>query len=296
MKKISDIIQIMLSDQDYALRFLLCIVLVLVILQALKIAREAFFLLCACVRAARRLIVKMTPRRWLLTGIVAGCFTPLTPVAVVGIQWAENNWLHPLYVTPQDTSAWALSRYEAALEKKLSPGEAETVKRRTREIAARVGSSPQAIYEVAYSECGLDPFCIRKDGIAAGWLQFTAVGLSGFGVSLDQVKAACRRRDAAFIMDLSERYLIFWAKGRPLPTSTEVYTAVFAPSHFGEPDEAVLYSGWDRPSYLLNAGLDGHKYRMKGNKLVWFREPDGAITINDLRLALAAKRCKFLKQ
>lgn len=301
MKKITDIIQIMLSEPDYALRFLVCLVLVLVILQALKLACEAFSLFRACVRYARRLILKMTPLRWLLTGVLAGCFTPLTPVAVVAIQWAENNWLHPVYLTPADTSAWALSRYEAALDRKLSPGEAETVKRRTREIAAKVGASPQAIYEVAYSECGLDPFCIRKDGVAAGWIQFTVKGLEGLGPSLSQVKAACYRRDAAFMMDLTEAYLLRAAAGRPLPTSTEVYTAVFAPSFIGREGTAVLYSGWDRPSYLLNAGLDGHKYRLKTlpdgrQQLIWYRDPDGAITISDLRLALAAKRAKFLKQ
>ena len=211
------------------------------------------------------------------------------------IQYAENNWIAPTYISPSDTSAWALSQYEAHLEKQTTPDEAEIVKHRTREIAARVGSTPLAIYEVALSECGLNPFVIRTDGVAAGWIQFTRAGLSGLGVSLEEVKAACHRRDAVFIMDLTEKYLVRAANGRALPTSADVYTAVFAPSFVGREESSILYQGRNRPSYFLNAGLDGHKYRREGNRIVWYRDPDGIITINDLRLALMAKRAKFLK-
>lgn len=291
----TDFLQILLSVPGW-FGLAGCLLVVLLAAQALKIAYKALSLLRLCVHTARTWIIQINMKRMALYTLCAACLMPVKPQAVTALEWVENNWIDPVYVTPADTSAWALSQYEAALERKLSPGEAETVKRRTREIAAKVGSTPQAIYEVAYSECGLDPFCIRTDGIAAGWLQFTRAGLDGLGVSLDEVKRACYNRDAAFIMDVSERYLILAAGGHALPTSTDIYTAVFAPSFVGQPESTILYQGHNRPSYFLNAGLDGHKYRMSGNKLVWFREPDGAITINDLRLALAAKRCKFLKQ
>ena len=66
----------------------------------------------------------------------------------------------------------------------------------------KVGCSPLAIYEVAYSECGLNPFRIRDDGVAAGWIQFTTNGLPGIPTdgrqtTLPEVKDACRRRDVA---------------------------------------------------------------------------------------------------
>lgn len=292
----TDLIQILLSLPGFWLGWAGALIVVLFLAQALKFVSKTLSLLRTCVRTARTWFIRLTWQRIAGYGVVALSVMPFAPELSNGLQWVENNWIDPVYVTPADTSAWALSQYEAALERKLSPGEAETVKRRTREIAAKVGGTPQAIYEVAYSECGLNPFCIRNDGIAAGWLQFTRAGLDGLGVSLDEVKRACYNRDAAFIMDVSEKYLVRAAGGHALPTSTDIYTAVFAPAFVGMPESTILYQGHNRPSYFLNAGLDGHKYRMSGNKLVWFREPDGAITINDLRLALAAKRCKFLKQ
>ncbi len=292
----TDLIQILLSLPGFWLGWAGALVVVLISAQCLKFTSKALFLLRTCIRTVRTWLIRLTWQRIAGYGVLALGVMPFSESISEALQYVEQNWISPAYVTPQDTSSWALSQYESAMERKLSPGEADIVKRRTREIAAKVGSTPQAIYEVAYSECGLNPFCIRTDGIAAGWLQFTRTGLAGLGVSLDEVKRACYNRDATFVMDLSERYLIRAANGHPLPTSADVYTAVFAPSFVGQPESTILYSGHNRPSYFLNAGLDGHKYRMKGNKLVWFREPDGAITISDLRLALAAKRCKFLKQ
>lgn len=292
----TDAIQILLSLPGFWLGWAGVLVVVLIFVQCLKFVSKALSLLRTCIRTARTWFIRLTWQRVTLYGIVALGIMPFAPQLSISLQWVEENLIHPVYVTPQDTSAWALSQYEAALERKLSPGESDIVKRRTREIAAKVGSTPQAIYEVAYSECGLNPFCIRTDGIAAGWLQFTRAGLEGLNVSLDDVKRACYNRNADFVMDVSERYLVRAAGGHPLLTSADVYTAVFAPSFVGMTDSTILYSGRNRPSYFLNAGLDGHKYRMSGNKLVWFREPDGAITISDLRLALAAKRFKFLSR
>lgn len=299
----TDAIQILLSLHGFWLGLAGCALVFAAFWNGLKIACTAFSWALAGTRAAFRWLFAPTWKKAARAAFygAGGLLIMLNrPLINNGLEWVENNYLHPVYITPADTSAWALSRYEAALEKNLSPGEAEIVKRRTRETAARVGSTPLAIYEVAYSECGLNPFCIRKDGIAAGWLQFTRAGLEGLGVSLDEVKRACHDRDAAFIMDVSERYLVRAANGHALPTSTDIYTAVFAPAFVGQPENTILYSGKDRPSYFLNAGLDGHKYRVKRlpdgrEKLVWYRSPDGAITINDLRWALAARRALFLK-
>ena len=295
MKAAADILQILLSLPGLWLGLAGCAVVVLLLAQSLKFARCAIQAAKWGVGLARKAFVRLTWKAAALYGLCGLALYPFRLDLKEAIQYAENNWIAPTYISPSDTSAWALSQYEAHLEKQVTPDEADIIKRRTREIAARVGSTPLAIYEVAYSECGLNPFVIRTDGVAAGWIQFTRAGLSGLGVSLEEVKAACQSRDAAFIMDLTERYLVMAANGHPLPTSTEIYTAVFAPSFVGREESCILYQGFNRPSYFLNAGLDGHKYRREGNRIVWYRDPDGTITIKDLRLALMAKRAKFLK-
>ena len=295
MKAAADILQILLSLPGLWLGLAGCAVVVLLLAQSLKLARCAIQAAKWGVTMARKVFVRLTWKAAAMYGLCGLALYPFRLDLKEAIQYAENNWIAPTYISPSDTSAWALYQYEAHLEKQVTPDEADIVKRRTREIAARVGSTPLAIYEVAYSECGLNPFVIRTDGVAAGWIQFTRAGLSGLGVSLEEVKAACHRRDAAFIMGLTERYLVMAANGHALPTSTEVYTAVFAPSFVGREESCMLYQGRNKPSYFLNAGLDGHKYRREGNRIVWYRDPDGTITIKDLRLALMAKRAKFLK-
>ena len=300
MKPISDAIQTLVTlPGSYA--FAGCVVVVLALLQGLKIARVALRGLWWGIGMARRVFLRLTWRTVATVAFFSAALMSFRFQVHDALQLMERNWIDPVYVDPADTSAFALDRYEQALSRNLSETEAQIVKTRTHQIAARIGSTPLAIYEVAYSECALNPFCVRADGVAAGWIQFTRVGLDGLGVTLDDVKTMCRNRDVSGIMDLTERYLVRAANGRPLPTSTEAYVAVFAPSFIGMPENTVLYKGWNRPSYYMNAGLDGYRPIEKRlpdgrTKIVWVRNPDGAITIADMRAALAAKRHKFLNK
>lgn len=298
MKPLSDAIQTLITLPG-SFAFAGCVVVVVALLQSLKFARVAIRGLWWGVCMVRKALLRLRWRTAVVVALLSVCLMSFRFQVHDALQLLERNYFDPVYISPSDTSAFALSCYENALSRNLSETEAQIVKQRTRQLAARVGSTPLAIYEVAWSECGLKPFTIRKDGLAAGWIQFTSAGLDGLGHSLDQVKAACQRRDIGLIMDLTDAYILRAANGRSLPTSTDIYIAVFAPSFIGMPDNTVLYSGWSRPSYYLNIGLDGYTPTEKQlpdgrTKIVWSRRPDGKITIHDMRLALAAKRHKFL--
>lgn len=217
---------------------------------------------------------------------------------ILGIQYADQRWVHPTYLV-RDTLPYVTDIYEAEMDKYLWPTEMEIVRTRTREMAAKLGTTPLAIYEVAYSECGMNPYCVRKDGVAAGWIQFTRMGLVGLGHSLEEVKGACYNRDIRFLMDLTEAYLLSRAKGKALPRPCDIYTAVFAPGYVGCPDGQVLYSTKDGDAYDLNAGLDGwFEKQVNGGVLILRSDShcDGKITIADLDLCLEAKKAKLISR
>lgn len=292
MKNLSDLLQILLSLSGW-LGFAACAFIAWALIQAGS-------LMSLCLYAVRSTWVIL--KRFLILPSLPNIYIVLFWGAVIffsrsvlsdGLQWAEYV-VFPVYET-SDTSTHALAIYEAELRSHVDQYEFEIVQRRTRETAAKVGTTPLCIYEVAYSECGLNPFEIRTDGIAAGWIQFTTVGLTGLGCSLDQIKMACKTRNTAMIMDMTERYLISRSNGRQMPRPVDVYNCVFAPAFVGAPDNQVLYSGWNNPAYYKNDGFDG--YHAKDGRIFRSRsEKDGAITVGELRLHLEAKKSALLKQ
>jgi hypothetical protein len=292
MKPLSDAVQILLSMQG-AFGFAACCLLAWCLIQASALLS----MLAKVVRLSwgfiRRFIVLPIGRRVFyilaLASILFVCRLPLADA----LQYAEFVFI-PAYEV-SDTSSYAVSVYENELRKKVRPDEAEIVIRRTREISAKTGSTPLAIYEVAHSECGLDPFCIRTDGVAAGWIQFTTVGLTGLGYNLAQVKQACRERNTAFIMDLTEKYLMDRAKGKALSDALQVYLCVFAPAFIGADENAVLYQGWNNPAYYLNSGFDGY-YSQNGRIFRAHSVKDGRIKINEIKMHLAAKKSRLLQK
>lgn len=302
MKQASDILQIMLSDGSWV-GYVCWVLAVLVMAQAIKVvlAPLALFKYLWAVRWS----ILLRPGKWSMVKVCALALvlwvfrSPLTD----RIQYLEQRYINPAF-TIGDTSTHTMALYELELARRVDPYELEIVKRRTRQIAARVGSTPLAIYEVAYAECGLNPFEVRSDGVAAGWIQFTNAGLDGLTIggeqaTLSQVKAACKVRDVGLIMDLTEQYLVSRAKGASLPRSVDVYVCVFAPGHIGRPDTKVLYAGWNNPSYYMNAGLDGYYTKLIDGRQHIFRSRsacDGQITIDDLNLALQAKKSRLIQK
>lgn len=292
MKNLADFTQIML-DMPGILGYISCLVLVVLSVQILRSAGAVLSILYITMRWVKSQLIRPSAKNLLLLSVVSIPVFLLRQQLSDGVQWFEQAYINPVYLQ-SDTSTHALAIYETELSRHVDPYEMQIVKQRTREIAAKVGSTPLAIYEVAYSECGLNPFCIRKDGIAAGWIQFTTSGLTGLGATLSQVKDACCRRDTKMIMDLTEAYLVDRSKGKPMPRSVDIYTCVFAPGHLGRPDNFPLYQGFNRPEYYLNIGLDG--YYLKGTQIFRSRKMcDGQITIADLNLALQYKKAQLLQ-
>jgi len=220
------------------------------------------------------------------------------------LQYFEQAYIKPIYFN-SDTSVWTLQAYEQELKKHVGESEFETVQQWTRKTAAAIGSTPLSIYEVAYSECGLNPFAAnlneRGDTVAFGWIQFTPAGCIGTNVggnqiSMKQVKGWGLARNISAMMEATHSYLVGRANGTALPTSTDVYLAVFAPGMLGNGSEAVLYStkGAKPRQYWENVGLDG--YGLEGDKIIHApKYLDGKITISDMRLHLAMKKSRFLK-
>ena len=218
-------------------------------------------------------------------------------------QYVEQVYLNPTYANT-DTSMWALSCYETELRRWVSEKEFEVVQRKTRETAAALGTTTLAIYEVAYSECGLNPFAanvkeITGDTIAFGWIQFTRAGcqnleIGGAPLTMARVKSWGRSRNIDAMMDATRAYLTDRAKGEPLATSTDVYVCVFAPGFVGYSENQTLYAESTQPkAYRENIGLDG--YGLIDGKVVRLpRFMDGKITMADMTMHLTMKRSKFL--
>lgn len=207
----------------------------------------------------------------------------------------EYRYFEPVYLSERIDDTRAVQMYEKTIRGKC-PIEAETVIRRTAETAAKINSTPLAIYESALLECGLNPFRVRDDHVAAGWIQFTRAGVSGLGVTLPEVIAACERRDVNFIMDLTDRYLVRkWEQaGKPdMRNTIDLYLAIFAPAHIAASPEKVVYAGFENPAYSLNSGLDG--WYQDGERIARRSPGDGKITVWEIYLCLERKKRLLLK-
>lgn len=214
------------------------------------------------------------------------------------LQEIECRYLAPVYVGQYAASDETKIRiYESEIRRHTTAGEFEIIRDSTRATAARIGSTPVAIYEAAYLECGLNPFRVRDDRVAAGWIQFTRVGLRGLGVSLEQVISACQRRDAALIMRLTDQYLCRKADRLPagvsLRNTIDLYLAIFAPAHVGADPDRVVYAGFSNPAYYKNSGLDG--WKVENGKIVR-GEKDGKITAEEIHFCLERKKALLINR
>ena len=240
--------------------------------------------------------LKWSSAVWIALGgcLLCAFSAPIT----AGLETLEYTYFDPVRVGQYTASEEMKIRiYENEIRRHTTPQEFQTVRDSTAAIAARIGSTPLAIYETAYLECGLNPFRVRDDRVAAGWIQFTAAGCKGLGITKEQVIAACQRRDAAFIMDYTGRYLARKADrlpaGATLRNTIDLYLAVFAPAHIGADENKVVYAGFQNPAYFKNAGLDGWKVDSAGRIVRGAR--DGKITAFEIYLCLERKKALLLK-
>lgn len=280
-----------------AFRWIGCIILAVLAFQALRLLSGAWDVVSFLVR---NYVVPVWRITFWLKSVAAGSILFLFSDRIgEGLQILEQRYFKPVYLaqTAGMSSEQAVFIYEQEIARHCDTYEARILKRRTAEIAARINSTPLAIYETALLECGLNPFRVRDDRVAAGWIQFTRAGLFGLGVSMEQVIAACGRRDIEIIMDLTEQYLVRkWEKaGRPdMRNTIDLYLAVFAPAHIAAEPEKVVYAGVGNPAYDLNSGLDG--WLQDGGKII--RKPsmcDGRITVWEIFLCLEHRKGLLLK-
>lgn len=287
MKQASDILQYILQSGFIPALLLIFAALVLFFTPMLRLSGRVVML---ARYAARWIMSLFWPVVWAVVVPLAIICATFRGAIHSGLQYLEN-WASPVYLVQDDARALAI--YEAELSKYCDPYELQVVKSRTAEMAGKLGCGPLSIYEVAFAECGLNPFVIRRDGIAAGWIQFTNAGLVGLGVSLPEVKEMCHKRNIVSLMNLTEKYFVSRCNGRVVKNATDAYVVVFAPAFLGRPDETVLYDRGE--AYTKNSGLDG--YYISGDRIAFNdAEKDGKITINDLRLCLAYKRAMLVKK
>lgn len=306
-KALSDFIQYLLN-QDPWLRWIACILLVYVLLQALRILRLLLRQLFLLIKKSYRFTFIWGWRNLFIIAALGSVLWVFSNPLIDFLQEIEQRYFAPVYVNEYSklNEEHLTAIYEAELGKRVDPYQKTVVIRRTREIAAKIQSLPLSIYEAAYLECGLKPFEVRSDLVAAGWIQFTRAGLKsleykGKPVSFDMVLQACQSKDIEFIMDLTEIYLLrkYERSGKkPLLNTIDLYLAVFAPVYIGSASDQVVYQGFDNPSYYKNDGLDGwYTASDKQGRQQIFRKRsarDGKITIFEIFLALEAKKNRLI--
>lgn len=305
-KPIFDFLQYLLQ-QDAWVRWIACILLVYLVLQSLRIMRLVVRHLFRFLKKTYRFTFIWGKRNLLIIAVLGTLLWVFSNPLIDVLQEIEQR-VAPVYLDAHSNMSeeHLTAIFEEELGKRVDPYQKAVVVRRTREIAGSIQSSPLAIYEAAYLECGLNPFRVRTDLVAAGWIQFTRAGLAsltykGKPVSMDDVFRACERRDIEFMMDLTEIYLRrkYEQSGRkPLHNTIDLYLALFAPAYIGAPSDKVVYAGFDNPSYYKNAGLDGWyvSQSANGRRQIFNKrsERDGKITIWEIFLALEAKKGRLL--
>ena len=292
MNHISDFIQILLTVAP--IRWLVCVLLFVAFLQALRLISASWSALIAVIR--RVAVPVWSLKFWIIAAFFGTFIYIFSPQLSAWLQWAEDM-ANPVYLstTTAVSADHAVALYEARIRQHCDSYEANVVIQRTAETAAKINSTPLAIYESALLECGLNPFRVRDDRVAAGWIQFTRIGCQGLGVTMPEVIAACNRRDVHFIMDLTERYLIRkWQQaGKPdMRNTIDLYLAIFSPANIGAPPEKVIYAGFSNPAYYKNSGLDGW---YKDDDRIMRGAKDGRITGWEIYLCLERKKGLLLK-
>jgi hypothetical protein len=308
-RNMTDLIQVMLSQDSFA-RWVACVLVVFVVLQVWRLFRLGLRLTFRSIRGIWQFFIGWARERFVWILLLGTLVWWSSDWWVDLLQEFEQRFLSPVYVSEFNylNQEHIQTIYETELSRHVDPYQQRLILESTRNTAAAIGSSALCILEAAWLECGLNPFEVRKDKVAAGWIQFTRVGVGGLQhngrpVQFEQVLEACARRDAELMMNLTDQYLKdkYQRAGRkPLNNTIDLYLAIFAPALIGAPTDKVLYSGWNDPKYYKNAGLDGWYTidKADGKKLILRKQGacDGKITIWEVFLCLEAKKNRLLNQ
>jgi hypothetical protein len=282
MTNFSDAIQTLLQIPGVAA--ITGAILAVLLITALKATATLLRATRATLKFTRGLFPKMGVKNFLIIAFFA-IFVEYKGEVISGwLQYFETRYLRPVASGEYaDYSADHLTAiYETELRRHVDPYEFKVIQDSVRAMSVLFGCDSSAIYEAALPECGLNPFVIRRDGVAAGWIQFTNAGCKGLPFTLDHIKNWCKTRNTAAIMSATRQYLVSRSHNRHIKTGLDVYICVFAPAFLGCPADKAMYC---TPSieYQMNKNLDG--WHIESGRIV--RSPgamDGKITVGELGL------------
>lgn len=297
MKIVSDVIQTVMALPEWW-GVISCIFLFAALLHARKLVALILKGIVMVVRYYVKTFLGHSPTE--IAAYIAVCF--LGGYIIYQFRADVSDWMQrqepPVYLHQFDNMP--LDAVTTVFENRISEVNAPAIAiqtiGRSRMLADSLHIPVLWIYQAALPECGLNPFTIRRDRIAAGWIQFTALGLSGItpSRSLKQVIDYCETENIEEIMNLTDGYMRHHCSGKTIARPVDVYLAVFCPAKIGHPEGSVLYSGHTNPSYYLNKGLDGWRLYDNGRILRQEKNCDGIITVGELALILEAKKNSLL--
>jgi hypothetical protein len=263
----------------------------------------AFYLLFSAIKTAGNMVrsarwlagkVFVKPSLWyaVFTGILTIFAVQYTQTISDYLQYWETKSEAVQQYNGFGTSK-TVAIFEAELRRNTLPEEYNLIIDSLQAWRLEFGMDSTAAYECMICECALNPFIVRKDGIAAGPIQFTSNGCKGLGFDLSTVKKWCEQRDAKSLMMATGAYLRSRAKGKAIKTGLDFYITVFAPGFLGCKPDQVLYDSGN--AYYLNRGMDGFCIQ---NGIV-VRSPaaiNGNITVNDVNLWMRFKTGQLVKK
>ena len=144
-------------------------------------------------------------------------------------------------------------------------------KAKLEKIAQALGVKSSDLMAVMKQESGVNPQAVNPKSNARGLIQFMPDTARLLGTTVDDIY----KMDAVQQLDYVYKYFKMTGVGNG--TLGDLYMAVFMPKYVGYPDDTVLgqsgANGFSGAVYSQNAGLDRNK--------------DGAITIGDVKSAVA---------
>lgn len=275
--------------------------LAILILQSWKFIRISFKWLFNFFRS---ILLRFSWGNFILISFFAfGLFTARFRIA--DLYFKVQDYLNPIYAGQFDGLGLEheTAIFEQVIRERNDEYTTQIIKKRIGETAVKMGCPSLWFYMAGLGECGLNPYVVRSDKVAASWCQLTKAGLTGIKINGKQalmfdVIEACKNRDIELIMSLNDAYLIdrWMLQGSPkLNGPVDVYLLLFAPSKVCSPPETILYQGYSNPSYYLNAGLDGFKRLPDGRISYSNAQKDGKITVEELALRVESIKNQLLK-